>query len=197
MNAQCCCFHTSTLPAWHRLYSRPTSTCRLRHVHSRLSTNTPQSHQGRQHHTDKQAEQHQHQQFDSLVKQLLPLSYTELQQLQADATDSGNPALSASFLFWLSAQEKAALGTRKQVGRGSGSRARRTHRGAWLISRLNSTPFPELVCVCACVCVWRPCPGVCAFMCVQELANLAAQLVYIKEQAGRGHHTFRSGSWLA
>ncbi|KAF6255470.1 hypothetical protein COO60DRAFT_207312 [Scenedesmus sp. NREL 46B-D3] len=72
------------------------------------------------------------QKFQGLAARLQQLSFQELQQLceAGEASAEGHAAFSASFLFWLSSQEKQALGGRKQ-----------------------------------------------------ELANLAAQLVYLKEQA--------------
>eukprot|EP00878_Enallax_costatus_P024167 GHUV01025766.1.p1 GENE.GHUV01025766.1~~GHUV01025766.1.p1 ORF type:complete len:395 (+),score=102.77 GHUV01025766.1:133-1317(+) len=81
---------------------------------------------------DKQATQGDAERFQALLNRLKGLSYQELLHLSedADSTDS-QVAFSASFLFWLSAQEKKA--------------------------KIGGTK--------------------------QELANLAAQLVYIKEQA--------------
>jgi hypothetical protein len=56
--------------------------------------------------------QQQQQEFTALVEQLLPLLPAALRQLQ----DCGvpHPAFSASFLFWLAAEEKAAHGPRKE-----------------------------------------------------------------------------------
>jgi hypothetical protein len=82
----------------------------------------PQQQQRQQQQTFiRQATQPDEQRHVHLMAQLLPLSYTELQQLQRDAFSSSSggqqhPAFSASFLFWLAAQEKAAHGSRQQVG---------------------------------------------------------------------------------
>jgi hypothetical protein len=54
-----------------------------------------------------------------LAFRLQQLSFQELQQLCEEGQSSveGQAAFSASFLFWLSGQEKQALGSRKQASR--------------------------------------------------------------------------------
>jgi len=49
-----------------------------------------------------------------LLSQLQQQPFHDLQQLCED-TDAAHPAFSASFLFWLSAQEKQLTGRQQQV----------------------------------------------------------------------------------
>jgi hypothetical protein len=55
--------------------------------------------------------------LQALTARLQQLSFQELQQLceEGQASAESQAAFSASFLFWLSSQEKQALGSRKQV----------------------------------------------------------------------------------
>jgi hypothetical protein len=55
--------------------------------------------------------------MQELTARLQQLSFQELQQLceEGQAGPEGQAAFSASFLFWLSGQEKQAQGSRKQV----------------------------------------------------------------------------------
>lgn len=63
---------------------------------------------------DKQHQQQQEQQFQQVLEEVQQQSYSDLQQLVEEQPQ--HRAFSASFLFWLSAKEKRALGEQKQVG---------------------------------------------------------------------------------
>jgi len=70
----------------------------------------PEPQPGHHHHSHDETDQQSFQQTLTLVQQQ---SYGELQQLLEDQPQ--HKAFSASFLFWLSAQEKKATGQQKQV----------------------------------------------------------------------------------
>mgnify|MGYP001810428067 CR=1 FL=1 len=85
--------------------------------HSAGSEQPPQPHLS-SHQPGKQQQQQQRvlqeqQQFQQVLAEVQQLSYSEQQLLLEDNPE--HRAFSASFLFWLSAQEKRAMGTNKKV----------------------------------------------------------------------------------